>query len=418
MPRIPQYHIDGSVFVTGKQNPYANMARPRNLNDIISQILFNTAPQNPALPLIVNNGLTATSVSPTGTTLSMGGSLNSNTTVNGLGVYSLEYLNLQDHKITSNNYELDSDSVSIIIDGGAGQDPGDFLQATSGGNLQYSNFALPLTDGTSGQILVTDGNGQASWQTATGQITGADNGLNVQSSEVLLGGTLTQNTTVDGAGSYFLSLTDFTSSMLSSGTLTVNSPDMTVRSDDFKIITADVFSGTAQPGALLQLQAGGDSEFSTQTYPRNQADENRILVSDAGGAMQYQKMFESNVINIVPFNINLNSVTTDSVNNDQAKKYFVNSFDVKGWTIDSIALVTTNPTSTSGQSISFTLYNETQNINVITDTMYGNSFNFPVTSGIVLGNSDVMSFNIFYDTILEDCSALRGLTLTVTYKSI
>ncbi len=71
-----------------------------------------------------------------------------------------------------------------------------------GGTLNINGqYNMPTNSGTNGQVLVTSGSGTASWTTiATGGVT-AGNGLHLSGSQVQLGGTLNQNTTVT-QGSY------------------------------------------------------------------------------------------------------------------------------------------------------------------------------------------------------------------------
>lgn len=60
---------------------------------------------------------------------------------------------------------------------------------------------LQVTDSpTSGYVLTSDASGNATWQPATVGLTTASNGLTAVGSDVRLGGTLTGNTTIAGAG--------------------------------------------------------------------------------------------------------------------------------------------------------------------------------------------------------------------------
>ncbi len=70
-----------------------------------------------------------------------------------------------------------------------------------------TGYAFPIADGTSGQVLQTDGNGNLSWASSSGGsgVT-ASNGLTEVGNDIRLGGTLTQNTTVgsDTDNSYLI----------------------------------------------------------------------------------------------------------------------------------------------------------------------------------------------------------------------
>ncbi len=75
---------------------------------------------------------------------------------------------------------------------------GYFLGRVSLGNTGSGDtYILPLTRGTNGQVMQTDGSGNVSWATiSTSDATTASNGLTETGDDVELGGTLTQNTTV------------------------------------------------------------------------------------------------------------------------------------------------------------------------------------------------------------------------------
>ena len=68
---------------------------------------------------------------------------------------------------------------------------------TSLGNATTNRYIMPGADGTAGQVITTDGAGNLSWATATGESTTASNGLTESGNDVQLGGTLTQATTIN-----------------------------------------------------------------------------------------------------------------------------------------------------------------------------------------------------------------------------
>ncbi|MCB9808984.1 hypothetical protein H6776_01155 [Candidatus Nomurabacteria bacterium] len=102
-------------------------------------------------------------------------------------------------------------SVSLFKDP-AGLFTGSFLNFNSNGlqlgSMGVGQYTLPLSDGTSGQTLVTDGSGNLNWASiGAGGVT-VSNGLSTDgvSGDVELGGSLTQNTDIDGASTYYLNL--------------------------------------------------------------------------------------------------------------------------------------------------------------------------------------------------------------------
>ncbi|MEZ4874819.1 MAG: tail fiber domain-containing protein [Flavobacteriaceae bacterium] len=67
---------------------------------------------------------------------------------------------------------------------------------TSLGNAITNRYLMPGADGTAGQVITTDGAGNLSWTTASGESTTASNGLSETGNDVRLGGTLIQATTI------------------------------------------------------------------------------------------------------------------------------------------------------------------------------------------------------------------------------
>ncbi len=58
-------------------------------------------------------------------------------------------------------------------------------------------YNMPLTDGTVGQVMTTDGSGNVTFQTPSPESTTASNGLTETGDDIRLGGTLTQATTIN-----------------------------------------------------------------------------------------------------------------------------------------------------------------------------------------------------------------------------
>lgn len=75
---------------------------------------------------------------------------------------------------------------------------GYFLGRFSIGTTTANNYILPASRGTNGQVMTTDGAGNVTWQTpATDESTTASNGLTEIGDNIQLGGTLTQDTSIN-----------------------------------------------------------------------------------------------------------------------------------------------------------------------------------------------------------------------------
>ncbi|MAL59934.1 MAG: hypothetical protein CMC14_07805 [Flavobacteriaceae bacterium] len=76
---------------------------------------------------------------------------------------------------------------------------GYFIGRMSLGNSTTNRYIMPGADGTNGQVIQTDGAGNLSWTTSSGEATTASNGLTETGNDVQLGGILTQNTTINNS---------------------------------------------------------------------------------------------------------------------------------------------------------------------------------------------------------------------------
>ena len=76
------------------------------------------------------------------------------------------------------------------------------LSIASDGTIKFNDtYTFPITDGTSGQVLETDGAGALTWTTpSSGGITSASNGLSASSGIVKLGGILDETTVISFMG--------------------------------------------------------------------------------------------------------------------------------------------------------------------------------------------------------------------------
>ncbi|WP_435578181.1 tail fiber domain-containing protein [Gilvibacter sp.] len=127
-------------------------------------------------------------------------------------------------------------SSVLTANGHAGYFLGDLTVGTTTSNT----YTLPASRGTNGQLMQTDGSGNASWVNVSSAVS-PTNGLSAISSGVGLGGTLTQTTSVDH------SIYDLTHDLTSSG--------------DFAVAASGTRFFEATAGGLVNV--GGD------TYWRN-----------------------------------------------------------------------------------------------------------------------------------------------------
>ena len=104
-----RYFIDDRVFKDGKRNPFLNLATTKELNDLVYQIVYGTAPGTQTGPLLIQNGLTDT-LTPQNFIIELGGDLTRNTTIvgntfnfifNGIGTFQITNTTLVDIEATT-----------------------------------------------------------------------------------------------------------------------------------------------------------------------------------------------------------------------------------------------------------------------------------------------------------------------------
>ncbi len=131
---------------------------------------------------------------------------------------------------------------------------GYFLGRLSIGTSTGNNYILPLSRGTDGQIMQSDGLGNVSWATPNiGESTTSSNGLSQVVNDIQIGGNLTQNTTITN-GNF-----DFTYNLNSTGEFVVQDNGSTA----FIVENSgNIGIGTNSPSFPLDLQASGNTTIN------------------------------------------------------------------------------------------------------------------------------------------------------------
>ncbi len=171
------WYVDGRTMRTKSElkgrtaNPFLNNADLKNLNDIIYQVVYDIIPGTPTGALNVYNGLTST-VTPTSYDIVLGGNITSNTTLDGSGIENFTISGI-------NNLVLDAAQLQI---------QGPTLAGASNGDVW---------------TLLNSGTGEGGWAPDSSVVLTAGNGINIDGTEIQLGGLLTEDTTIDGDANNF-----------------------------------------------------------------------------------------------------------------------------------------------------------------------------------------------------------------------
>jgi hypothetical protein len=231
-----QYNIDDRVCVPGNTNKFLNLASWKNLNDIISQVVFNTFPGQPVNGIVVQNGLNSNTANNQ-FNIELGGPLLKDTTINGQSGFSINFIELFNLCLEVTNQ---------------------FLLKYPVGEYQIGAKLTPIDIAT----------GEVSWRLP-------NNGLSVNiNGNTELGGTLLKNTNIVG-NAFDLSI-DQLSELLLSGiissiegvnALDVLSDNLTLIGESFlNVRTPNVVGNTAVDGQILTLidSTTGESEFKNK----------------------------------------------------------------------------------------------------------------------------------------------------------
>ena len=249
------------------------------------------------------------------------------------GSQNKAYVHINTFNSTTNNGIQNS-----VIIGGSNMTASQNNTVYLGNNVNINNeYTLPNIDGVVNQVLKTDGNGNVGWIDVT---TSASNGLQVVSNEVILGGTLSQNTTIDGSN-YNLSIDglnrlSFTaSSFINSQVYPSTDYSSTQFSDGYSFYANAIFGSSTYSQIYLDYNSltiesidglvGGVSIriFNTDQNGNDGSIDNRLIITDD----VYQK----------------GAVYDD----DYSSNFTTYSLVTKGY-VDSVAAAQTGTSGTSG----------------------------------------------------------------------
>ena len=417
LPR--DYYIDKRPFVSGKSNKFLNLASSFSLNDLISQIVLNTAPGNNQLPLLFNNAITPNYVQGQGTYVQWGGSLVQNTTVNGASTYSTTFSNVNDFNVISSRnivmrslfglYVQDSNEtditgrtlLNISTPNRATKTNGSLLQLLDNGNgqVEYTNFAFPTSDGAANQVLQTDGLGNVSWVDSS-----TLNTVNLYNSD----GTLTGNRNASGGGIYGLRFTNMTSFTVSnvSSQIELSTPGIIELNPSELQIKSLTNSGTV--GRVLQyVNASTDEAYWTPyDLPTTTPNTGDMLVATDTDSLEFQSQFETISYHVADSNVDLSTIA----GSPSGERFFSIPSRLNGWKLNSITLVNDG----TGGAITGLDYSVTQNGGTIltSDSWGPGHYEDDTIIAHTLSTGDIIKF-----TPISGGTNLLGLSITFTFKS-
>lgn len=216
--------------------------------------------------------------------IELGGTLIRDTEINGDDDYTFSVIDTFNTIIgATNEFQLRTPALSSKPNGA-------FLQLlnNSNGNAEWTSYSFPLTAGTNGQILVTDGIGTVSWQNNTGGID-ANNGLSLVGTDVQLGGTLIQNTNITGLFDLNININNIRLTSLF---------DLNLRADRIRVITDLVSSSSVPQGSILRLfSTTGEVEFTPYSLPNTQPiNAGAVLISTSPTSLDWDEEVRYNFI--------------------------------------------------------------------------------------------------------------------------
>jgi len=409
LPR--DYYLDKRPFVSGKSNRFLNLASSYHLNDLISQIVLNTAPGNNQLPLLFNNAITPNYVQGQGTYVQWGGPLVQNTEVEGGNAYSVSMLKLTDFIVTATTSIDLTSSLLLTLTGTTGLEVQTPLYASrpdgailrkdnASGAVEYTPYALPASDGTANYILQTDGAGSVTW-VAPNTIGSLDNIYNTD-------GTLTGPRVVSGGGTEqlrFSGMTDFTVSSITNQIEFSTAGSLLLSPGNLEITG---LTNTGTVGRVLQYVNNSTDEAYWTPYdiPTTTPNTGDILVATDGDSLGFQAQYQSVSYHVADSNIDLSTISgTAAIERFMSIPAYMN-----GWKLHSITLLNDG----TGGAVTALDYSVTQNggTTLTSDSWSGSHSEDDTMIVHTVSTGDIIKFDS-----TSGGNNILGLSITFTFKS-
>jgi hypothetical protein len=267
----------------------------------------------------INNGITYdSSVCPN--TIKLGGALTEDTSITGGNAFDFSLIDI-DSLFIDINQPLSGNGIGALLQ-----------RINTSSEAEWTQYNFPLADGSTGEILVTDGNGQLNWTSVNSYLT-VNNGLTLTGSLLQLGGNLVQNTNINGLNTHSLTLQDLS--------LYQNGQFLTLgASNQFVLSTPNVTAFGGSIGSLLQtINAQGAAEFTSYKFPTVVASNPRdILVAQTTNVIDWEPQRETVVLHIADGNIELSTVAGTPA----LSRTFGTGLQFIGWKLESITFSTSS----------------------------------------------------------------------------
>jgi hypothetical protein len=221
------------------------------------------------------------------------------------------------------------------------------------GTLNINNqYSLPTVDGATNQVLYTNGAGTVGWANAVGA---ANNGLNVLSSVVKLGGTLTDSTTItqgsrsmvfdlNGTGDFYVrkNTTDDAFMVKNNGFVGLNTSD-----PQYRLHIVNVSGGNGPFGRGLVIENSntgsiGEASIAFKNNGPGSVPANRAWMSGLNNATNYVFAYGDS---LKPSNVKMKLDTAGNVSIGINGVAAQSRFDVFGSIGNSIKLISANYTA-------------------------------------------------------------------------
>jgi hypothetical protein len=422
-------YIDGRVFVTGDPS-VLNTHNPKEIGvlppkGLTNEVLTKCSDQDyhvhwsNILTLISSALNFENALTLTGGTVTWEGDLIKNTTVNGVSTYSTTFLNINDFNVISSKdivmrslfglYVQDSNKtditgrtlLNISTPNRATKTNGSLLQLLNNGNgqVEYTNFAFPTSDGATDQVLQTDGLGNVNWVDPSSL-----NSVNLYNSD----GTLTGNRNASGGGIYrlrFTNMTAFTVSNISTQ-IELSTPGIIELNPSELQIKGLTNSGTV--GRILQYVNASTEEAYWTPYdlPTTTPNTGDMLVATDTDSLGFQSQFETISYHVADANVDLSTIA----GSPSGERFFSIPSRLNGWKLYSITLLND---STAGVITSLD-YDVTQNGGTIltSDSWGPGHYEDDTVIAHTLSTGDIIKF-----TPISGGTNLLGLSITFTLVS-